>query len=698
MWIAAQTVRPMARSIAVDVGGTFTDLIYRDDASGEVILGKVSTVPAAPDEGVLAVLDATLSSEQLSEADSFRHGTTVGLNALLEGRGATVGLLATRGFRDVLELRRGDRDDPYDLFWAPPRPMVARELRRPVTERVLAGGEIDTALDEADVAAAARTFAEAGVTAVAIAFMNAYVNPVHERRAAECLRAAGFDGHLSLSHRVSGEYREYERTTTTVIDAFVRGRMNSYLGRLEAGLRERGFRGQCLIMRSGGGAMTFEEAADRSVETILSGPVAGARAVAELAGDLALEHAVAADVGGTSFDTCLIDHGRPPVLYEGTVRGLPIQTPWIDVRSIGAGGGSIAHVDAGGLLRVGPHSAGADPGPAAYGRGGRTPTVTDAAVVLGMLPAEEISGGVTLDRGLAEEAFAELTERLGFSSPAEVARGVVQIVVAQMGDAIRGVTVDRGQDPREASLVAFGGAGPLFGGLLAAELGAQAVIVPSYAGNFSAWGLLRAEIARTASRTYMAGLSADGLDGAREVAEALFAQLESGDAHVALRRSVQLDIRFVGQEHTLTVAGPMRAGAIASEPELLGETFLREYDRTFGSTIDEQIEIVCVRAIVDAASGAERGVAGNGHRRTQPPADGAAPARTRSAWSFSANRELPFALVQRAALAPGSRLQGPAIVLEPTATTYLDDGHALEVHPQGALIISRTRTEEGQGT
>jgi N-methylhydantoinase A len=698
----------MARSIAVDVGGTFTDLIYRDDASGEVVLGKVSTIPAAPDEGVLAVLDATLSAEQVRGADSFRHGTTVGLNALLEGRGATVGLLATRGFRDVLELRRGDRDDPYDLFWAPPPPMVARQLRRPVTERVLAGGEIDTALDEADVLAAAGTFAEAGVTAVAIAFMNAYVNPVHERRAAECLRAAGFEGHLSLSHRVSGEYREYERTTTTVIDAFVRGRMNSYLGRLEAGLRERAFRGQCLIMRSGGGAMTFEEAADRSVETILSGPVAGARAVAELAGDLALEHAVAADVGGTSFDTCLIDHGRPPVLYEGTVRGLPIQTPWIDVRSIGAGGGSIAQVDAGGLLRVGPHSAGADPGPAAYGRGGSAPTVTDAAVVLGMLPAEEISGGVTLDRALAEASFAELTERLGFSSAAEVARGVVQIVVAQMGDAIRGVTVDRGQDPRRASLVAFGGAGPLFGGLLAAELGAQAVIVPSYAGNFSAWGLLRAEIARTASRTYMAGLSSAGLDGAREVAEALFAQLEAGEGDDALRRSVQLDIRFVGQEHTLTVAGPMRGGAIASEPELLGETFLREYDRTFGSTIDEQIEIVCVRAIVDAASDGEPAPAANGHAppvdgHAQPaggharPAAAPAPARTWPAWSFTAERELPFALVQRAELEPCGRLDGPAIVLESTATTYLDDGHALEVHPQGALVISRTRTEEGQG-
>jgi N-methylhydantoinase A len=686
----------MSRSIAVDVGGTFTDLIYRDDATGEVIVGKVSTIPAAPDEGVLAVLDASLAAERLSGAGSFRHGTTVGLNALLEGRGATVGLLATRGFRDVLELRRGDRDDPYDLFWAPPPPMVARELRCPVTERVLADGTIDTALDEADVLGAVETFARAGVTAVAIAFMNAYVNPAHELRAAACLREAGFDGHLSLSHRVSGEYREYERTTTTVIDAFVRGRMNSYLSRLEAGLRERGFRGQCLIMRSGGGAMTFEEAAERSVETILSGPVAGARAVAELAGDLALEHAVAADVGGTSFDTCLIDHGRPPVLYEGRVRGLPIQTPWIDVRSIGAGGGSIAHVDAGGLLRVGPHSAGADPGPASYGRGGRTPTVTDAAVLLGMLPAEEISGGVTLDRDLAEAAFAELTEQLGFSSAAEVARGVVQIVVAQMGDAIRGVTVDRGQDPREASLVAFGGAGPLFGGLLAEELGARAVIVPPYAGNFSAWGLLRAEIARTASRTYIGELSSSGLEGARDVAEALFAQLEAGETDGRLRRSVQLDIRFVGQEHTLTVAGPMRGGTIASEPEPLTERFLREYDRTFGSTIDEQVEIVCVRAIVDAASDGPPGAAANDGARPQRPVVDVAVAGSRPAWSFTADRELPFTLVQRAELEVSGRLDGPAIVLEPTATTYVDEGSALEVHPQGALVLSRTPTEEAQ--
>src|SRR5579875_2758904 len=684
----------MSRSIAVDVGGTFTDLIYRDEATDEVIVGKVPTIPAAPDQGVLAVLDATLTAEQLSGANSFRHGTTVGLNALLEGRGAVVGLLATRGFRDVLELRRGDRDDPYDLFWAPAPPMVARELRCPVTERILAGGEIDTALDEADVLAAARVFADAGVTAVAVAFMNAYVNPAHELRAAECLRAAGFDGHLSLSHRVSGEYREYERTTTTVIDAFVRGRMNSYLGRLESALRERGFRGQCLIMRSGGGAMTFAEAAERSVETILSGPVAGARAVAELAGDLALEHAVAADVGGTSFDTCLIDDGRPPVLYEGTVRGLPIQTPWVDVRSIGAGGGSIAHVDAGGLLRVGPHSAGADPGPASYGRGGTKPTVTDAAVLLGMLPDAEISGGVTLDRDRSEAAFAGLTDRLGFASAAEVARGVIEIVVAQMGDAIRGVTVDRGQDPREAALVAFGGAGPLFGGLLAAELGARAVIVPPYAGNFSAWGLLRAEIARTASRTYMSALSTAGLDGAREVAESLFAQLEAGEADGRLRRSVQLDIRFTGQEHTLTVAGPMRDGAIAAEPERLTETFLREYDRTFGSTIDEQVEIVCVRAIVDAAADGAPSPSMNGSRIARAPAREVEVTETRAAWSFATDRELPFAVVERAALGQESRLEGPAIVLEPTATTYVDAGHALRVHPQGALVISRTPTEE----
>jgi N-methylhydantoinase A len=672
----------MVRSIAVDVGGTFTDLIYRDGASGEVVLAKHPTVPAAPDEGVIHALDVALTPAQVTQADVFLHGTTVGLNALLENRGAHVGLLASRGFRDVLEIRRGDRDDPYDLFWTPPAPMVPRHLRLAVTGRIRAEGAIHAALDPADVTRAAETFAANGVTAVAIAFIHAYANPVHELEAERLLRAAGFDGHISLSHRVSGEYREYERTTTTVIDAFVRGRMNSYLTRLEQGLRARGFSGRCMIMRSGGGAMTFEEAAERSVETILSGPVAGARATGELARELGIEHAVAADVGGTSFDTCLIDDGRPPVLYEGSVVGLPIQTPWIDVRSIGAGGGSIAHVDAGGLLRVGPHSAGADPGPASYGRGGKLPTVTDAAVLLGMLPATDISGGVTLDRDLAEEAFAELAEELGFDSVTDVARGVMQIVAAQMGDAIRSVTVERGRDPRQASLVAFGGAGPLFGTLLADELGAQSVIIPAYAGNFSAWGLLRAEIARTASRTHLTRVSQEGLRSAGALANTLFEGL-GGDGAMA----VQLDMRFAGQEHTLTVPAAIRDGAIDDDPVPVSETFLREYERTFGSTIDEALEITCVRAIVTQAGSTATGpVTTNGHADPAAHANGHP---VHDAWSFAEDRPLPFRLVDRATLRPHETLHGPAIVREETATTYVDAGHVLRVHEQGALILSR---------
>lgn len=680
----------MAKSIAVDVGGTFTDLIYRDDESARVVLAKHPTVAAAPDEGVLDVVGAALQPVDVTTADYFLHGTTVGLNALLEGRGAVVGLLATRGFRDVLEIRRGDRDDPYDLFWAPPPPMVPRHLRAAVTGRIRADGAIHQQLDPDDVRAAVDTFAEAGVSAVAVAFINAYANPVHELRAEQLLRKAGFTGHVSLSHRVSGEYREYERTTTTVIDAFVRGRMNSYLTRLESGLRGRGFSGRCMIMRSGGGAMTFGEAADRAVETILSGPVAGARAVAELARELDVEHAVAADVGGTSFDTCLIDHGRPPVLYEGAVVGLPIQIPWIDVRSIGAGGGSIAHVDAGGLLRVGPQSAGADPGPACYGRGGRAPTVTDAAVVLGMLPATEISGGVHLSRQLAEEAFGDLATQLGFQSATDVARGVMQIVAAQMGDAIRSVTVERGRDPRQAALVAFGGAGPLFGTLLAHELQARSVIVPAYAGNFSAWGLLRAEIARTASRTYLARLSEAGLREAAQLAERLFGQLGDRVAANGDRRAVQLDMRFAGQEHTLTVVSPMRRDAVDDDPDEVAEIFLREYERTFGSTIDEALEIVCVRAIVTAGhdgartidparegrpSGPNGRVAANGHPLQE-------------AWSFTRGRQLSFRVLDRAALAPGGVLEGPAIILEETATTYLDAGYVLRVDRGGALILT----------
>jgi N-methylhydantoinase A len=662
----------MASRIGVDVGGTFTDLITYDDATGEVLVVKEPTTPWAPEEGVIEAVRRGVPEQLLRVAAFFLHGTTVGLNALLERRGGNVGLLSTHGFRDVLEIGRGDRADPYDLFWRRPEPLVPRELRLPVTERVLADGSILTPLAPEDVRRALEVFRAADVASIAVAFLNAYANPEHEREAAGVLRELGFDGELALSHEISGEYREYERTSTTVIDAFVRPGVRVYLERLEMWLRELSFAGDALVTRSGGGAMSFAEARDRPFETILSGPVAGAQGAAALARELGIGDAISADVGGTSFDTCLIVEGRPQLLYQGTIVGLPVQTSWVDVRSIGAGGGSIAHVDVGGLLRVGPRSAGARPGPACYGRGGVEPTVTDAALALGMLGPGELAGGIVLDRGLAVHAL----ERHGLGSAEEAARGVITIAAASMADAIREITVEQGRDPREAVLVAFGGAGPLFATLLAAELDVARVVVPRHAGNFSAWGLLGADVTREQAATRIIRLSDDGLRGAREQLDELFARLEARGGNGDVREA-RLDLRYVGQEHTLTVALPAVDGA-----HELRERFDRDYDRTFGHAMDEEVEIVSLRATLTTPLPARS------ERIASVLVDGGR--TTTDAWSFARNETLRFTTVGRDSLAPGTRVTGPAILLEQTATTYLDAGFVALVHESGALFLERS--------
>ena len=325
----------MATRMGVDIGGTFTDLIYYDDSTGRSLVGKVPTTPDTPEEGVAHAVGETLAPGQLASAEYFLHGTTVGLNALVQRKGAVVGPLATEGFRDILEIRRGDRDEMYNLFWKPAPPLVPRRLRLPVRERIRADGEVHIPIEKKDVRHAVATFKAEGVTSVAIAFLNSYANPAHELAAEKELRAAGFEGEISVSHRISGEYREYERTTTTVIDAYVRGRMSNYLQRLGDKLGSEGFNGNLLITRSGSGSMTFAEAEERPFETIMSGPVAGAEGAGELARRLEIKELITADVGGTSFDTCLVVNGRPQLMYEGTVVGLPVQTPWVDVRSIG---------------------------------------------------------------------------------------------------------------------------------------------------------------------------------------------------------------------------------------------------------------------------------------------------------------------------------------------------------------------------
>lgn len=674
----------MATRLGVDVGGTFTDLVFYDDETGEVRVAKGSTTPGSPDIGVLRVVSEALNDERLAAASFFLHGTTVGINALLERKGSVVGLLTTRGFRDVLETRRGERDAMYDMLWTAPPPLVPRRLRLPVTERIRADGSIDTPLEEEEVRAAVAVFASEGVESIAIVFINAYANPVHELAAREALLAAGFGGEISLSHEVSGEYREYERSSTTVVDAYVRPIVSHYLRRLETDLGKAGFAGECLITRSGGGSMVFREAEARPFETVMSGPVAGAVGSAELCRELGIAQAITADVGGTSFDTCLIVDGRPQIKYEGKVASMPLQTPWVDVRSIGAGGGSVAYIDQGGLLVVGPRSAGAVPGPICYGRGGLEPTVTDAAAVLGMLAFGELAGGVALDIDASRAALAELGSRLDLDAVG-AARGILTIINAAMANAIRSVTIEQGQDPREAKLIAFGGAGPLFGTLLARELNIREIVVPNHAGNFSAWGLLGQDVTRSAALTSIHRLDDAGLERANRVVGELFERLESRSEHspAGVEDAISeaaLDLRYTGQEYTLTIRPPTSERRIAATAEEIRAQFEGDYERTFGHTLEESVEIVAIRAAIRRPL--PRKTAEQGGR-----AGAGRPERTIDAYSFTQDAQVPFRVLERSSLEPGRDLDGPAILLEETTTTYVDVGFRASVYGSGVLFL-----------
>ena len=671
----------MATRIGVDVGGTFTDLVAYDDRTGEIVIAKGPSTPDAPDRGVVNVATEPGPRPVLEAAEFFLHGTTVGINSLLERKGALVGLLTTSGFRDVLELRRGTRDEMYNPVWRPAEPLVPRRLRLPVTERIRATGEIEQAMVEDDVRAAAKVFADEGVEAVGIVFLNSYANPVHELRAAELLREAGFEGAISVSAEVSGEYREYERTSTVTLDAFVRPKVSSYLRRLELSLGENGFTGDCLVTRSGGGAMHFGIAEERPFETIMSGPVAGAVGTGSLCRQLGIDAAITADVGGTSFDTCLVLDGRPQLKYEGSVLGMPIQSPWVDVRSIGAGGGSIAFVDDGGLLRVGPRSAGAVPGPICYGRGGEQPTVTDAAAVLGMLGPGRLAGGLVLDTTSAAEAIERLGEKIGLGVQ-ETAQGIMRIAASAMADAIRSVTVEQGEDPRDAALVAFGGAGPLFGSLLAEELQISKIIVPRYAGNFSAWALLGQDVTRTMARTCLAKLDTDAITTIDGVSDGLFATLEANAGEDAPIREVSLDLRYEGQEHALTVDVDVdAAGKVTAEPGKIEADFTTAYERAFGHGLPEPVQVVAVRVTSrELLPEHEAPVVTPTEATENEPVE---------AYSARLGAVTTFTVLDREALAVGSVTPGPAIVLEPTATTYVDSGEQIGIDPSGHMIVER---------
>ena len=673
----------MASRIGVDIGGTFTDFIVYDESGNKVIIDKIPTTPQSPEKAVVEVIKRNLSQKELEKIDFFLHGTTVGLNSLLERKGSKVGLLCTKGFRDILEIRRGDRDEMYNLFWQPAPPLVPRFLRLEIEERLFANGNVHKKINTEQVKDACNKFIKEKVDSVAIAFINSYTNKDHEILASKILIESGFKGQISLSSMVSGEYREYERTTTTVIDAFVKTRMSNYLNSLKKNLNELGYKGTFLVTRSGSGSMTFDEAEDRPFETIMSGPVAGAEGAGELSRKLNNTNMVTADVGGTSFDTCLIINGRPQIQFEGKILGLPVQSPWVDVRSIGAGGGSIAYLDEGGLIRSGPQSAGAIPGPACYDKGGIKPTTTDAAFYLGMLGEGKLASGLQLNKSLAEQALNSVGSQIGMSA-FDAAKGILKIGSANMADAIREITIEQGIDPRELKLLAFGGAGPLMSNLIANELDIKEIIVPPYSGNFSAWGLLGADLLQMNARTKILRLSDEAISECNDILKELFKELEQRqkiDFSTSNQiKEIALDMRWMGQEHTITLKlEDEKDGNISMDTETLKNKFVEEYQKTFGSKLDTIIEIVSTRASlrVQLPRKSESGKIDElGIEVSNSQIE---------CYSFTEDKKIQFDLVARSKI--DSKVSGPLIIIESTAITYVDINYDVDKDSNGNLIL-----------
>lgn len=669
--------------LAIDVGGTFTDVVKLAPDTGALVFDKVPTTPQAPTQGVLDAF--TKVDAQLQDVAMFTHGTTLGLNALLTRTGARMAVIGTRGFRDVYLLGRTDRRVNYDFKYRKPKALLERYDTFEVTERCLFDGSVHTPFDEADARRVAEIIAKRGYDSVAVAFLHSYANPAHELAMREVLAEVAPDVAVTLSHELSREYREYERTSTAVLDAYIKPIVRRYLQILAGELDERRFAGRFLMTRSGGGAMTAAAAREQPVSLILSGPaggVIGAGAIAELIGQPNL---ITIDMGGTSLDASLIVDGKP-VLYQGAeFEGMPINTPSLYIHTIGAGGGSIAWLDEGGALQVGPQSAGAQPGPASYGRGGTAPTFTDAALVLGYMGADSPLGGtLTLDTGLAEKALTPIADRLGLT-PQALARGIVSISVTKIMGAVRAITVELGRDPKDFALLSFGGGGGLVAVDTARELGIPAVVVPPGQGAFSAFGMLMADVQHDFARTAVLPLA--DLDA--ETAEAAYGSMEqqaavtleqdgfAADA-VVLTRSI--DVRYSGQEHAVTLDFP---AADAPLGESIEKAFAELHERQYGHVMEDPIEVTTLR--LRATGTVEKPTLPTLAARTEGAPE---PVGVRSVYLSAQRSAVPYALYIREQLLAGDVIDGPAVIIEHTATTVMHAGDRLTVGGYGELTIT----------
>ena len=675
--------------VGIDIGGTFTDLVGFQD--GAIVTSKTSTVPADPTEGAATAL--ALAGCDVAAMDEMLHGSTIAINTVLEKSGARTALVTTAGFRDIYALGRGNRPDAFNLFFHRPRPLVPRELTFEVAERMNAAGEALVPIDPAAVANIAGELAALGVEAVAVCLLHSYANPAHEIAAGEALRRAMPSLFVTLSHEILREFREYERTSTTALNAYVGPRVSRYLGRFEDFARRARFAGKIAIMRSNGGTMSIAQARREPVAMMESGPVAGMIGAGHLARLLGIEQAIGFDMGGTTAKCTLITGGVAPIA-EGYVigdefAGQPMQLPVVDIVEVGAGGGSVAWCDAGNGLHVGPVSAGADPGPVCYGRGGTDPVVTDADLVLGRLNgARFLGGGMTLDRAAAEAAMrTTIGERLGLSAAA-AALGVTIIIDNAMSLAVRAVSVDRGIDPRDTTMIAFGGAGPLHAAAIAREIAIPKVVIPRLPGNFSALGMLMAQWRQDFVRTLVGEL---GRIDTGQAARA-FAELRAaGDDALARDRLAEgcfafaADLRYRGQEHTIAIP-VARAEDLTTDTATTVERFHAQHDRRYGHAApDQSIEIVNLRLVVGVPR-MEDVILRWLSQPWQPEAPAAE--QTRPVVFDDPERPHQARILWRPGLAAGSEIVGPAVIEEPNATTLLPPGDRAIIDPCGHIVIT----------
>lgn len=689
-----EDIRPVTAGhlrIAVDIGGTFTDLAAFDETSGKLMFGKALSTHDDLPRGIQNTLDG--AGVLCAQASLFLHGSTIAINTLLERTGARTALLITEGFRDIYEIGRVNRPDAYNLFFQKHTPLVERALRFEVEERLLADGKIYKPLNEEHVRATVRTFKTLGIESVAILLLHSYRNPDHESRVRRIVEEEMPGVFVTASHELSQEYREFERVSTVAANAYVGPRVSDYLGNLEVHLEKQGFGGSFYAVQSTGGLFPVAHARRECVRMLESGPAAGvigAQAVAKLLG---LDGAIAFDMGGTTAKAGVIENGKPltssSALIGGYEKALPVQIPMIDIFEVGTGGGSIARAGKGKSLRVGPHSAGSMPGPACYGRGGAEPTVTDANLLLGRLDADHFLGGqMKLDAAAAQRAMETVADELGLDAIA-TADGILRIAATAMSHAVKAVTTERGLDAGKFTMIVYGGAGPLHASAIAREIGIRQVLVPYAPGYFSAYGMLFGDLRYDYVRSCFRKLDSASFDEL----ESIFKTMEDeGRAQIATSRinpesitiSRAADMRYAGQEHAVTVdldeslfVSQDRAGIKAE--------FDRIHEIRYGTCAPgEPADLVSLRVTVSGVmSKPPMAALAPANASVDSAMRGEKPVYFREAGGFA-----PTKVYLRERLQPGHRITGPALVEEHASTTVIAPGDKLEVDAFGNLLIA----------